>query len=83
VNPAFYSNIGIQNHFSSPGAGWFAVLVAVLIRFVIITPALRYRDVPKLVAASVAKTEVAPPPPPPAIAPANSNPTDKERIPVH
>lgn len=44
-----YARAGIRyDAFSSPGAGWFAVGVALLVRFITILPALRYRDLPKL-----------------------------------
>jgi len=49
---ASYVRMGLAAHFSSPGAGWYAVFVAVTIRFVTIVPLLRYRDLPKLVAQS-------------------------------
>jgi Zn-dependent protease with chaperone function len=45
-----YARAGIHYSFSSPGAGWFAVAVAVLVRFITIFPTLRYRDLPKLTA---------------------------------
>jgi len=45
---SFYARVGIHHAFSSPGAGWFSVGVAVFIHFLTILPVLRYRDVPKL-----------------------------------
>ena len=82
VNPVLYSNISLENHFFSPGAGWFAIAIAVLIRFVTFIPLLRYQDAAKLVADSAVKAANAPPPPPPPFAPANSNnPTDKQHVP--
>lgn len=50
-----YARAGIHYAFSSPGAGWFAVSVAVFVRFVTILPTLRYRDLPKLTADTPAK----------------------------
>ena len=58
------------NFFSNPGAGWYAVAVAVATRFIIIIPLLRYRDQPKLVAqAPVPASGPTPPPPPPVSVP--------------
>ena len=45
---SFYARVAIHHAFSSPGAGWFSVGVAVFVRFLTILPVLRYRDVPKL-----------------------------------
>lgn len=50
-----YARAGIHYAFSSPGAGWFAVAVAVLVRFITLLPALRYRDLPKLTADTPAR----------------------------
>ena len=50
-----YARAGIHYAFSTPGAGWFAVGVAVLVRFITIVPMLRYRDLPKLTADSPVK----------------------------
>jgi Zn-dependent protease with chaperone function len=47
---ASYSRMGIANPFHTPGAGWYAVFVAVTVRFITIVPLLRYRDLPKLIA---------------------------------
>jgi Zn-dependent protease with chaperone function len=41
---------GIPNSYSSPGAGWFVVLAAALVRFLSLIPTLLYRDRPILVA---------------------------------
>ena len=41
--------------FHTPGAGWYAILVAVAVRFITIVPFLRYRDLPKLIAQSPAQ----------------------------
>lgn len=49
-NPSLYARAGVNNAFSTPGAGWFAVGVAVLVRFVTLFPLILYRDTPKLVA---------------------------------
>jgi Zn-dependent protease with chaperone function len=49
-NPSLYARAGVHAPFSTPGAGWFAVGVAVLVRFVTLFPLLLYRDKPKLVA---------------------------------
>ncbi|HYB60721.1 MAG TPA: M48 family metalloprotease [Methylomirabilota bacterium] len=51
---SFYSRAGIRNPFPTPGAGWFAVAVAVLFRLITLLPALRYRDMPKLTAVAPA-----------------------------
>lgn len=50
-----YARAGIHYAFSSPGAGWFAVGVAVFVRFITILPTLRYQDLPKLTAETPAK----------------------------
>ena len=50
-----YARSGIHYAFSSPGAGWFAVGVAVFVRFITILPTLRYRDLPALAAETPAK----------------------------
>ena len=57
------------NSFSTPGAGWYAVAVAVATRFIIIIPLLRYRDQPKLVAQAPVSPAGGPTPPPPPPAP--------------
>jgi Zn-dependent protease with chaperone function len=75
LNPALYANIALQNHVSSAGAGWFAVAIAVLVRFFTMLPVLRYREAPQLVARAPAKTPVAPPPP------TSTNPADKDSVP--
>ena len=67
VSRNFLSLSPAQN-FSTPGAGWYAVTVAVAARFIVIIPLLRYRDQPKLVAqapnstASVPLTPIVVPP---------------------
>jgi len=65
TNPDFYPYFGGQNHFASPGAGWFAVAIAVLVRLLTMTPALRYRERPQLTAQAPAGTQAPPPPPTP------------------
>jgi len=52
---ASYARLGIANRFHTPGAGWYAVFVAVTVRFITIVPLLRYRDLPKLIAQSPAE----------------------------
>ena len=52
VLSASYARLGIAHRFHTPGAGWYAVFVAVTVRFITIVPLLRYRDLPKLVAQS-------------------------------
>jgi len=47
--------VPVPNPFHSPGAGWFVVLAAPLVRFLSLIPTLRYRDKPILVAQSPAK----------------------------
>jgi Zn-dependent protease with chaperone function len=49
---ASYARLAIANRFHTPGAGWYAVFVAVTVRFLTIVPLLRYRDLPKLIAQS-------------------------------
>jgi Zn-dependent protease with chaperone function len=44
-----YSGLGLPV-FHSPGAGWYAVILAVLVRWLIVIPVLRYKDQPVLVA---------------------------------
>jgi hypothetical protein len=78
ANPALYSNIALERHVSPPGAGWFAVTVAVAIRFLTLLPLLRYRETPQLVADTLPKRHITPPPP----APTKTNPADKERVPA-
>ena len=56
-----YARAGIHNPFSTPGAGWYAVAVAVTVRFLSLVPQLRYRDTPKLIADSAAKRADTPP----------------------
>jgi len=74
---SFYARAGIHNPFSTPGVGWFAVAVAVLIRFITLLPLLRYRDTPKLTADSPAKRADTPP-----SVVAQPNPAAPERVPV-
>ena len=50
-----YAHPGIANHAATPGAGWYVVAVAFLVRLVTLIPHLRYRDVPKLIAAPPGK----------------------------
>jgi len=52
---SFYARLGIANPFHSPGAGWYAVAVAALVRLITVVPNLRYRDTPKLIAETPAK----------------------------
>jgi Zn-dependent protease with chaperone function len=61
LNASSYSRLGLPA-LPSPGAGWFVVLVATLVRFLSLVPALRYRDKPILVAQSPTKTPAAVPP---------------------
>jgi hypothetical protein len=44
-----YSRLGLPV-FHSPGVGWYAVILAVLVRWLIVVPVLRYKDQPVLVA---------------------------------
>lgn len=53
-----YARAGIHTPFSSPGTGWFAVGVAVFVRFITILPTVRYRDLPKLTAETPSKAVV-------------------------
>jgi Zn-dependent protease with chaperone function len=46
-----YSRMGLPA-FHTPGAGWYAVAVSVLVRWLIVIPLLRYKDQPVLVAQS-------------------------------
>jgi len=57
---ASYARLGIANRFHTPGAGWYAVFVAVTVRFITIVPLLRYRDLPKLIAESPTQVAHAP-----------------------
>jgi len=57
---ASYARLGTANRFHTPGAGWYAVFVAVMVRFITIVPLLRYRDLPKLIAQSPAQVAHAP-----------------------
>jgi len=59
-NP-IYARLGLANPFHTPGAGWYAVAVAVLVRVITIVPNLRYRDMPKLIAESPSQRGGAPP----------------------
>jgi len=78
LNSATYSRLGLPS-FSSPGAGWFIVLVAPLVRYLSLIPALRYRDKPILVAQSSTKgPTTAPPSPNPSPSPV----TTRDPIPV-
>ena len=52
---ASHARLGMTNPFHTPGAGWYAILVAVAARFITIVPFLRYRDLPKLIAQSPAQ----------------------------
>ena len=54
------ARLGIANRFHTPGAGWYAVFVAVTVRFITIAPLLRYRDLPKLIAQSPTQVAQAP-----------------------
>jgi hypothetical protein len=78
LNPALYSNIALQNHVSSSGAGWFAVAIAVLVRFLTMLPLLRYHETPQLVAQALTTTPAAPPPP--ASHPPSTNPADQDSV---
>ncbi|HSC45332.1 MAG TPA: M48 family metalloprotease [Candidatus Acidoferrum sp.] len=62
ISPAARKNLAIAS--PTLGAGWYAVVVAVLTRFLVILPLLRYRDTPKLVAAPPARPSAPPPPSP-------------------
>jgi len=72
--------VPVADPYHSPGAGWFVVLAAPLVRFLSLIPALRYRDKPVLVAQSPANvtTEVPPPPAPsPSTTPSSTAPSRK------
>ena len=56
------TRLGITDRFHTPGAGWYAILVAVTVRFITIVPLLRYRDRPKLIAQSPKEVAHAPAP---------------------
>jgi heat shock protein HtpX len=64
----------IPNLYHSPGAGWFVVFVAALVRLLSLIPALRYKDQPILVAQPPARVSTAIPPPP-TPAPSVTSPT--------
>jgi Zn-dependent protease with chaperone function len=57
-----YARVGISNPFHTPGAGWYAVAVAVLVRFITMVPLLRYREAAKLTSESLSKRTDTPPP---------------------
>jgi Zn-dependent protease with chaperone function len=59
---ASYARLGLSHRFHTPGAGWYAILVAVAVRFFTLVPLLRYRDLPKLIAQSPAEAAQAPAP---------------------
>jgi len=63
ISPAARRNLAIVS--PTLGAGWYAVAVAVLTRFFVIMPLLRYRDTPKLVADTPMRPAAPPPTPPP------------------
>jgi len=69
ISPAARRNLAIVS--PTLGAGWYAVAVAVLTRFFVIIPLLRYRDTAKLVAAPPLRP-AAPPPPPPSVSQNNA-----------
>lgn len=71
--------VPIPNPFHSPGAGWFVVLAAPLVRFLALIPTLRYRDKPILVAQSPASITTEVPPPP---APSSSSTPSRQPAPV-
>jgi len=79
LNLALYSNIALQNHVSLAGAGWFAVAIAVLVRFFTMLPVLRYREAPQLVAQAPTRTPAVRPPPVP---PAPTDTADKDSVPT-
>jgi len=58
--------VPVPHPYHSPGAGWFVVLAAPLVRLLSLIPTLRYRDKPILVAQSPENvgSAVTPPPPP-------------------
>jgi len=60
---AGYERLGIHNISSTPGAGWFVVATAMLVRFLSLIPAMRYKDKPVLMAqapsASTSQTRLA------------------------
>jgi len=64
----------IPNLYHSPGAGWFVVFVAALVRLLSLIPTLRYKDQPILVAQPAARVSTAIPPPP-APTPSATSPT--------
>lgn len=49
---------GIGNRFHSPGAGWYVVCVAVLVRYLSLVPTLRYKDKPVIVAQKPMRSEI-------------------------
>jgi hypothetical protein len=55
TSPA-YSGLGLLP-WSSPGAGWFVVLAAPLVRFLSLIPVLRYHDQPILVAQNAVQSQ--------------------------
>ena len=54
TSQVFFSIFGIEhptgdtksvlNHFHSPGAGWYVVAVALVLRFISMIPLMRYKD---------------------------------------
>ena len=78
LNSATYSRLGLPS-FTSPGAGWFIVLAAPLVRYLSLIPALRYRDKPILVAQSPTKGSTTAPP---SSSPSPSPASTRDPIPV-
>lgn len=63
----------------TPGAGWYAVSVSVLIRWVTAIPILRYKEKPVLSATAPVVTRTAAPPPP---FPTEPTPSPRDPVPV-
>jgi len=74
---AAYARAGILKPFSTPGAGWYAVAVAVLVRFIMLVPFFRYRDEPRISVESPAKRANASAP-----SAAEGNSAASEKVPV-
>jgi Zn-dependent protease with chaperone function len=69
--------VPVANPYHSPGAGWFVVLAAPVVRLLSLIPTLRYRDKPILVAQSPENVGSAvPPPPPPVPTPSTAPPRE-------
>ena len=77
-NPSLYARAGVHTSITTPGAGWFAVGVAVLVRLITLFPLLLFRDAPKLVADAPGKCPDAPAP----YAIAQADAAVEEKVPV-